>query len=88
MGFPHPTQLGLGGPQLGILPAHACRASNEFMSLWEMSLKIWDEFVEVNVMVAFWTSPRLFLLFTGENMPLYGEDMQLNCLVTLGGVGN
>jgi hypothetical protein len=53
MGFPHPTQFGLGGPQLGLLPTHACRANNESLSLWDMPLKLWAEFAEVNAMDAF-----------------------------------
>jgi hypothetical protein len=50
MGFPHPTQFGLGDPQLGLLPVHACWANNESLSLWDMPLKLWAEFAEVNAM--------------------------------------
>jgi hypothetical protein len=38
-------------------------------------------------MDSFLTSPRSFQLFMGENRPLYGEVMELNCPVTLGGGG-
>jgi hypothetical protein len=53
MGFPHPTQFGVGHPQLGLLRAHACQASNESLSLWDMKMKIWAEFSEVNAMDEF-----------------------------------
>jgi hypothetical protein len=53
MGFPHLAQFGLRGPQLGLLPAHACWANNESLSLWDMPLKFWAEFAEVNAMDAF-----------------------------------
>ena len=53
MGFPHPAQFGLRGPQLGLFLAHACWARNEFLSLWDMPLKIWAEFSEEKVMDAF-----------------------------------
>ena len=52
MGFPHPAQFGLGGPQLGLLPTHAYRANNEPLSVWDMPLKFWVEFAEVNAMDA------------------------------------
>jgi hypothetical protein len=77
MGFPHPTQFGLGDPQLGLLLACAFWVNNESLSLWDVPLKLWDEFAKANAMDAFLTSPRSFQLFTRENPPLYGEVMQL-----------
>jgi hypothetical protein len=47
------------------------------LSLWDMSLKIWAEFAEANVMDVFYTSPQSFRLFTGENPPPYGEVIEL-----------
>jgi hypothetical protein len=63
---------------------HAYRANNESMSLWDMPLQLWAEFVEVNAMDAFWTPPWSFRLFMGENRPLYGEVIVLKGPVTLG----
>jgi hypothetical protein len=60
MVFPHPTQFGLGDPQLGLILTHAYRANNESLSLWDMPLKLWAEFMEVNAMDALLTYPWSF----------------------------